>query len=73
MEESTSDKTIPSSFYQPAVREACGRLVLRLFPCLFEYTYLCVPTYHVRNNYITYIVAMRPLSTSAGALCSYYE
>jgi len=22
--------------------------------------YLCVRTYHVRNNYVTYIVAMRP-------------
>ena len=22
--------------------------------------YLCIPTYHVHNNYTTYIVAMRP-------------
>ena len=29
------------------------------FPRLY---YMCVRTYHVRNNYITYIVAMRPYS-----------
>jgi len=50
------------SFYQPAAREAHGWLVLRLL-CVFHvcwYIYLCVRTYHVRNNYVTYIVAMRP-------------
>jgi len=26
---------------------------------------LCIPTYHVRNNYVTYIVAM-PLALSNG-------
>ena len=43
----------------PRVR---SRLVLRLL-CGFRvcwYVYLCVHTYHVRNNYVTYIVAMRP-------------
>ena len=24
------------------------------------YIYMCIRTYHVRNNYITYIVAMQP-------------
>ena len=36
--------------------------VLRLL-CVFHicwYMYLCVCTYHVRNNYITYIVALQP-------------
>ena len=36
----------------------CGRLVLRLL-CVF-YISLCVLTYHVHNNYVIYIVAMRP-------------
>ena len=37
------------------------KITLR-FPCLlvYIYIYLCVRTYHVRNNYITYIVAMWP-------------
>jgi len=49
-------------FYQPAAREARGRLVLRLL-CRFRVCIsvdLCVCIYHVRNNYVTYIVAMRP-------------
>ena len=30
------------------------------FPCLYcIYLGLCVPTYHMHNNYVTYIVAMR--------------
>ena len=45
-------------FYQPAARFACGQLVLRLL-CDFHIC-MCVRTYHVRNNYVTYIVAMRP-------------
>ena len=43
-------------------RRARGRLVLRLL-CHFRVcisAYLCIRTYHVRNNYVTYIVAMRP-------------
>jgi len=45
-------------FYQPASR-AAGWLVLRLL-CGFRIcVYICVHTYHVYNNYITYIVAMR--------------
>ena len=43
---------------QPAVREACGRLVPRLF-CCFRVC-MCVRTYHMHNNYVTYIGAMRP-------------
>ena len=30
----------------------------RLYICIS--VYLCVRTYHVRDNYVTYIVAMRP-------------
>ena len=50
------------SFYQPAMHEVCGQLVLRLLFifCICLYVYLCVPTYHMRNNYVTYIVAMQP-------------
>ena len=52
------------SFYQPATREARGQLagpkITSRFARLFVYIYLCVCTYHVRNNYVTYIVAMRP-------------
>ena len=47
--------------YQPAARKARGRLVLRLL-CRFCVC-MCVRTYHVRNNYVTYIVAMRPYSS----------
>jgi len=39
------------------VRPAGPKITLR-FPHL--YIYMCVRTYHVRNNYVTYIVAMRP-------------
>ena len=28
--------------------------------CVCRNIYLCVRTYHVCNNYVTYIVAMRP-------------
>jgi len=58
----TTVKKLPLSFYQPAAREAHGRLVLRLL-CRFRVCIsvnLCVRTYHVRNNYVTYIVARRP-------------
>jgi len=40
-----------------SVRPAGPKITL-LFPRL--YIYMCVHTYHVRNNYVTYIVAMRP-------------
>jgi len=49
-------------YYQPAARFACGRLVLRLL-CRFHIcisVYLCVRTYHMCDNYVMYIVAMRP-------------
>jgi len=44
--------------YQPAVRDW---LVLKLL-CVFRVCifYLCVRTYHMCNNYVTYIVSMRP-------------
>jgi len=42
------------TFYQPAAREARGQVVL----CL------CIPTYYVCNNYITYIVSMSELFRS---------
>jgi len=45
-------------FHQAAVHFARSRLILRLL-CVFHVC-LCVPTYHVLNNYVTYIVAMRP-------------
>ena len=32
----------------------------RLYVCIYIYICMCVRTYHVRNNYVTYIVAMRP-------------
>ena len=37
------------------------------FPRL--YIYMCVRTYHVRNNYVTYIVAMRPYLSRPWLLC----
>jgi len=49
-------------FYKPAARFTRGQLVLRSL-CGFRiciYIYMCVHTYHVHNNYVTYIVAMRP-------------
>jgi len=51
--------------YQPATCFARGQLVLRLL-CIFRvciYVSSCVHTYHVHNNYITYIVAMQPYSS----------
>ena len=39
------------------VRPAGPKITLR-FPRLL--VYMCVRTYHVRNNYVTYTVAMRP-------------
>jgi len=43
-------------FYQSAACEVCSLLVLRLLYifhiCLF--VGLCIPTYHVRRNYVMY-------------------
>ena len=38
------------------------QLVLRLLCvfCVYIIHSLCIRTYHVRNNYVVYIVAMRP-------------
>jgi len=51
------------SFYQLATCEARSQLagpkITLRFACLFVYIHLCVRTYHVRNNYVTYIVAMQ--------------
>jgi len=48
---------ILSLFYQQAARFTRGWLVLKLL-CGFQVC-MCVRTYHVHNNYITYIVVMR--------------
>ena len=41
--------------------QPAGPKITLCFPRLFESIYICVSLpYHVRNNYITYIVAMRP-------------
>ena len=57
------------SFYQPAAHEACG-LVLRLLcifcVCLYLHVCMCVHTYRVHNNYVMYIVAMRPYFNRLG-------
>ena len=42
-----------------STRPAGPKITLR-FPRLYIYICMCVRTYHVRNNYVTYIVAMRP-------------
>jgi len=46
-------------FYQPAAHKVPGQLVLRLLYifCICLSIGLCVPTYHMHNNYVTYIVA----------------
>ena len=53
------------AFYQPArfATRLAGPKITLLFPRLYICisVYLCVRTYHVRDNYITYVVAMRPL------------
>jgi len=43
------------------VRPAGPKITLR-FPRLYVCIYICmcVRTYHVHNNYVTYIVAMQP-------------
>ena len=56
-------------FYQLAASFVCSQLVLCDYfvfsasVCIYVRTYvsLCVSTYHMRNNYVTYIVAMQPL------------
>ena len=66
-------KNVPNfsvNFYQPAVHFTRGRLVLRLL-CGFHvyiYIYMCVRTCHVRNNYVTYIVAMQPYFSRLGQI-----
>ena len=51
------------TFYQLAAHESHSWLILRLLYvfcfCLSVCVGLCVSTYHVRNNYITYFVGMR--------------
>ena len=43
------------TLYQLAMREVRSWLVVRLF-----YNFcVCIPTYQVHNNYVTYIVAMQ--------------
>ena len=56
----TPDRLI-QFFLLAAARKVRDRLVLRLLlPFLRLYIYMCIRTYHVRNNYVRYIVAMRP-------------
>ena len=54
-----SGKSTLNLFYQPATHEAHGRLILRLLCgfriCWYIYIYMYVRTYHMRNNYVTYI------------------
>jgi len=38
------------------------------FPRLYIYVCMCVRTYHMRNNYVTYIAAMQPILESASAI-----
>ena len=62
-------------FYQLATCEVHGQLVLRLL-CVFRVC-LCMPlcmcsalhapTYYLHNNYVTYIVAMRPYFNSVNS------
>ena len=57
---------------QPAVREARDRLVLRLLRgfrvCIYIYICMCVRTYHVRNNYVTYNCCHATLLQSTSAI-----
>jgi len=51
----------PFFFYQPAAHTVHSQLVLRFTLCflhLFFFIYLCIPTYHMHNNYVTYIVVV---------------
>jgi len=53
----------PIHVFLPAGRsQPAGPKITSRFPHLlvYIYIYLCVRTYHVHNNYVTYIVAMRP-------------
>ena len=68
---------LPAS-HRLRARPAGPKITLH-FPRLlvYIYIYLCIRTYHVHNNYVMYIVAMRPYYTLAdfgkAALCSYCE
>ena len=48
-------------------RPAGPKITLR-FPRLYIYIYMCVHTCHVRNNYVTYIVAMQPYFSRLGQI-----
>ena len=66
MKGAKNDRTVACAWFftSRAARKARGQLVLRLLcgfrVCIYIYVCMCVRTYHVRNNYVTYIVAMRP-------------
>ena len=47
-----------NGFYQLAMHFVYGQLALRSV-CI-HVLYLHIPTYHVHNDYVTYIVAMQP-------------
>ena len=75
--------TILNAIVQFLPAGARERLVLRLLyvlrVCLFVClsVCLCVRTYHVRNDYVTYTVAMRLdrdlIDLTVSVPCSYYE
>ena len=51
---------LPLSLLFTSQPQACPVGPKITLPFLHLYIYVCVCTYHVRNNYVTYIVAMRP-------------
>ena len=57
----TRARAMICSYYQRSARPAGPKITLlfpRLYICIS--VYLCIRTYHVRDNNVTYIVAMRP-------------
>ena len=50
------------------MRPANPKITLQ-FPRLYTYTYMYICTYHMRNNYVTYIAAMRPYFSRLRLLC----
>ena len=59
--------TMTRFFFFPAGRTGSAwpagpNITLRFRVCIYIYMYvcMCICTYHVRNNYVMYIVAMRP-------------
>jgi len=66
-----SVKIIPVNIYRQSNGHArsaqpAGHKITLRFPRLF--VYFCIRSYHVHNNYITYIVVMRPYLVDFGNL-----